>query len=1012
MSINSIFAGSTPNSRDTIRQQYLNNLTLDIANQTKNLNANKLFKANGSTGSEPADTRSATERYEDIDGLKVQCRAGLRQITDPAEAERIVADITTAELQFLAGHLPFIVADLKPKWALGVPAGSFLPYFRKLMRKNIETEGVEYGLQSSATVGGGVATLPQNLIRPEDIEDAMRTLQRQNMQRELLGNVRRQGARDPAILKKQVEQALHRLSLCLPTAELRQQIEASGDADFLEYYDDEVADLTSTIPSYNILIDACNLPPSEAPKAVRELLDGISFEGLEALKRQATDFAMHHPTLPPPEETYQEEQDTEGLTPLGGDTMRSAVSTSNSQLLHQAENDGTMLPSDYVNRPNVAEKFRQLTGFSEQIPPEDFYEQTYDTKLELLRTYADQGIFNHMDATFMHMINAILEGHDVPERDMDMGYAKYFRLRQLGAFSQPEEMASMPASKSFQTEALLPREQYPPTRAPYEFQTESEFPEEEAVPTAPPSKYLQPPYSNFSSLSSKSKRLLITQMLSKSEFSDFPDFEDVATEIVSTKNVPDEFLSNFFNAFLHHIGVGGSPLVAMPAMPEEVEAEEFTIIPQKKEKKLPQIQEEREYNPVDIEEFRQLSRDRQKSVLQTLLDAPPEVQTKIDKLASIPQKKTMEYLYEQYLLYRPSGVALTSSALKGKAEPESSGKKASSTEGTTEAEQYTSPSKSLSGATEVLGAVPKAEKAVRSSSKVHYPKTVSEYQGLNITQQKAILDRAYGDGVVDSDDLDPERATEIQDLIRSDKFTKAQSKEIYASLLPVIRDLQSQGMIGIGLKKKAVSNDVIHIDFEKGSLPKGRPKKSKNIIFGMGLSSVVSQPRVRMEGKNIDFSKGISAEPSYVPFGTHLLNRHKLKDNVVMMRTKKGGAIVNIPTQKVSPKLAKVLHVISGGGVPQFESVMDLAEGDKALLHKIARTSKVSDHLSVPNPNKTKMEEEDNRFNILRGEVAIGNDNPAVIKEFKVLLLKFMREGRVPIGQGKEIMEELLLLGY
>ena len=100
MSINSIFAGSTPNSRDTIRQQYLNTLTLDIANQTKNLNANKLFKANGSTGSEPADTRSATEKYEDLDNLKVQVRAGLKQITDGMEAERVVADITTAELQF------------------------------------------------------------------------------------------------------------------------------------------------------------------------------------------------------------------------------------------------------------------------------------------------------------------------------------------------------------------------------------------------------------------------------------------------------------------------------------------------------------------------------------------------------------------------------------------------------------------------------------------------------------------------------------------------------------------------------------------------------------------------------------------------------------------------------------------------------------------------------------------------------------------------------------------------
>ena len=157
--MNPLGAGATPNSREAYRQQYMNSLTLEIANQTKNLNANKLFKANGSTGSEPADTRSVTEKYADIDGLKREVISGLREITDGNEAEHILADITTAELQFLAGQLPHIIADLKPKWRLGVPAGSFLPYFRKLMRKNIETEGVDYGVQQGA---GEAANVPGN----------------------------------------------------------------------------------------------------------------------------------------------------------------------------------------------------------------------------------------------------------------------------------------------------------------------------------------------------------------------------------------------------------------------------------------------------------------------------------------------------------------------------------------------------------------------------------------------------------------------------------------------------------------------------------------------------------------------------------------------------------------------------------------------------------------------------------------------------------------------------------
>lgn len=1014
MSINSIFAGSTPNSRDTIRQQYLNTLTLDIANQTKNLNANKLFKANGSTGSEPADTRSATEKYEDLDALKLQVRAGLKQITDGMEAERIVADITTAELQFLAGQLPFIVADLKPKWALGVPAGSFLPYLRKLMRKNIETEGVEYGLQSASSVGGGVESTAINLVSRGEIEELGRELDR--------GGGRGGSQRRSEAFENRVRETMRMLESLVPTAEDREVIASLHDPNILEEYDEDVATVAQNLPSYRVIQEAISAVPLQASMAKFEaIFSAVDFEMMRGLKEAVSRFRRQLPEPPRYEAEEAFATERSGLSELGGDTLRNVPPMRtglNVPIEEQPEGD---LPTAYL-RPSTAEKTRQLSSFAEEIPPEDFKDQGYNTKLELLRSYADEGKFNDMDAGFLHMINAIMEGQNVPERDMDAGYSKFFRLKQLGGLTNKGEMpdvAVRPLSSSyqFQTEQYPPVEQYPPTRQPtYQMEDESEMLEEETTPTRPP---------NFKSLPTNEKWKTISDMLDAGDFRDMPDFEEVANEIVyTTEAIPDYMFDNFFDAFLFRKGEGGRPLQEPPMEEEE---EEFTITPKKKEKKLPPVEEEREYNPVDIEEFRQLSRDRQKAVLQTLLDAPPEVQTKIDKLASVPQKKTMEYLYEQYLLYRPSGVALTPSVLKGKAGPESSGKKASSTAGTTDAETYSLPSASLSGATEVLGAVPKAERSV-SSSKVHYPKTVSEYHALNITQQKAILDRAYGDGVVDSDDLDPERAIEIQDLIRGDKLTKAQSKEIYASLLPVIRDLQSQGMIGIGLpephhllgkhgyglKKKSpmVSNDIIHIDFEKGSLPKGRPKKSKNIIFGMGLASVVPQPKVKVSGKNINLSAGIEAEPAYVPFGTHLLNKHRLKDNIVMMRTKKGGAIVNIPTQKVSGKLAKVLHTISGGGIPQFESVMDLVDGDKALLHQIAKTSKVSDRLSVPNPNKSKIEEEDNRFNILRGEVSIGNDNPAVIKEFKVLLLKFMREGRVPIGQGKAIMEELLLMGY
>ena len=410
-------------------------------------------------------------------------------------------------------------------------------------------------------------------------------------------------------------------------------------------------------------------------------------------------------------------------------------------------------------------------------------------------------------------------------------------------------------------------------------------------------------------------------------------------------------------------------------------------------------------------------------------------------------------MFEGYLHYKeqPTTSGLVSSTVKA---IEGKTGRAESTIGSTRQGSPPKGSSNVSGATEDLFAQPSS--AQKAQKEIHYPKTMDAFKGIkDVETKRLVIARALKDEILDSPvytDVDykdksgkvlytedlAEKSFNIMKFFQSknpDDLTITQANDYYKVLLPAIIDAQERNTLGYGLPhpltKQTMGGSLHHTK----SAPMGEwgsglkktvmmgafhtpssipiPKKKGNIIFGKGLSSVVMpQPKLRVESKNIDLSKGITAEPAYVPFGTHLLNKHKLKDNIVMMRTKKGGAIVNIPTQRVNGKLAKVLHTICGGGIPQFESVMDLADDDKALLHRITKTSKVSDRLSVPNPNKSKMEEEDNRFNILRGEVSIGNDAPSVIKEFKVLLLKFMREGRVPMGQGKAIMEELLLLGY
>ena len=67
---------------------------------------------------------------------------------------------------------------------------------------------------------------------------------------------------------------------------------------------------------------------------------------------------------------------------------------------------------------------------------------------------------------------------------------------------------------------------------------------------------------------------------------------------------------------------------------------------------------------------------------------------------------------------------------------------------------------------------------------------------------------------------------------------------------------------------------------------------------------------------------------------------------------------------------------------------------------------------SIPAPRKSRDDQELNRFTILRGEILDGNDSKELVKEFKVLLLKMMNEGKIGKSAGREVLMDLISLGY
>lgn len=188
-------------------------------------------------------------------------------------------------------------------------------------------------------------------------------------------------------------------------------------------------------------------------------------------------------------------------------------------------------------------------------------------------------------------------------------------------------------------------------------------------------------------------------------------------------------------------------------------------------------------------------------------------------------------------------------------------------------------------------------------------------------------------------------------------------------------------------------------------------QKSKRITFGCGL--VQQKPRMMVKPDNIDLAMGIKREASYIPIGKYVVNKHKLRDNVLLMRTVKGGQIAELPQMTISPKLGKMLNkIIHGNGFPSHDELSELEDSDKDIMFKVFKMSKAEGIESIPRPNKTKDEAEFNRFTILKGQILAGNNSKELIKEFKTLLVKLMHSNKILRKDGHDILIDLAALGY
>mgnify|MGYP003646334288 CR=1 FL=1 len=203
---------------------------------------------------------------------------------------------------------------------------------------------------------------------------------------------------------------------------------------------------------------------------------------------------------------------------------------------------------------------------------------------------------------------------------------------------------------------------------------------------------------------------------------------------------------------------------------------------------------------------------------------------------------------------------------------------------------------------------------------------------------------------------------------------------------------------------------------KSGSGVVGRSKRMKThpnrrYMTGSGMPRKEHRADV-IKIKDIDFSKGVLPEKRFIPFGRYVINQNQLGKGIIAIKRPCGATIKDFPSERVSKKVHNIVNDIVGGNMPSFTAYQGLDDEEKSYLHRLTEVSNIENRLKLPAPNKDTEEQEINRFEILRGEITAGNDNPKMVKEFKLLIMKLGRKKLLPAAQVKELIFELTSMGY
>jgi hypothetical protein len=213
-----------------------------------------------------------------------------------------------------------------------------------------------------------------------------------------------------------------------------------------------------------------------------------------------------------------------------------------------------------------------------------------------------------------------------------------------------------------------------------------------------------------------------------------------------------------------------------------------------------------------------------------------------------------------------------------------------------------------------------------------------------------------------------------------------------------------------GIWRDWVSQFASSSSSSSGAAPKSSGATDSSLASGSTSSGVAGLFGKGIRPSTIKIGRGLSVKetPSYREYGKYAIHIPQLEQqDLLNVKYKSLGQIPKFKPIPVSDIFRDFILDLLENGKPNARVYTQIAPEERKFFEEMSIGAGVWNGLGLKRTTTSTDEEENKRFELLRGEYVSGNNNPKVISELRRLVVKMMSDGRIRKNQGLELLMEL-----